>query len=826
VRKSLRNSARASTHGTVLSTGAIFGAVILLVSGVKEAQAGGEHQFPELPSQELARMAAQPQLSIADRVAYQYAIEEVYWRHQIWPSENVSPKPPLDQVMSSSQIERKVEKYLRNSKLLSGQWQQPITAEQLQGEMDRMARQTKQPEVLQEIFAALNNDPAVIAESFVRPILAERLVRNLNKGKKESFELDVARAGKETSQTGTESIVKYTLPQITGSSTCNYDGWVATTASNAPTGRSRFAAVWTGTEMIFWGGEYDLDTGGKYNPSTDSWVATSTSGAPEGRRWHTAVWTGTEMIVWGGKFFAARAFQDVNTGGRYNPSTDTWIATSTSGAPTRRAKHAAVWTGTEMIVWGGYDNTGGKYNPNTNSWVATSTTGAPAGHSFPTPVWTGSEMIVSAAGGGGRYQPNTDAWIAISTSGAPTARESQTAVWTGSEMVVWGGEFRDGINPAEELRTGGRYNPTTDTWIATSLGGAPAGRSLHTAVWTGSEMIVWGGHFYNDAGEQWMSSGGRYNPTTDSWVATTTSGALARRAEHIAVWTGSEMIVWGGYVEENGIGMELHTGGKLCGQSTPTPVTLLGNVATRLRVETGDNVLIGGFIVIGTEPKKIIVRAIGPSTGLTGTLVDPILELRDSSGALIGSNDNWRTTQEQEIIATGLSPIDDSESALVQTLPANAAYTAIVRGAGNGTGIGLVEIYDLDPIVDSKLGNISTRGLVQTGDNAMIAGTIILGEGTQRVLVRAMGPSVPVSGALSDPILELRDSNGALIRANNNWRTDQEAEIIATGIVPSNDLESALVETLPASGAAYTAIVRGVNDATGVALVEVYRLAN
>jgi hypothetical protein len=147
-----------------------------------------------------------------------------------------------------------------------------------------------------------------------------------------------------------------------------------------------------------------------------------------------------------------------------------------------------------------------------------------------------------------------------------------------------------------------------------------------------------------------------------------------------------------------------------------------------------------------------------------------------------------------------------------------------VRGVNNGTGIGVVEAYDLDQTVDSKLGNISTRGLVQTGDNVLIAGTIVLGRTSQNVIVRALGPSLTVSGKLADPTLELRDQNGGLIRSNDNWRTDQEAEIIATGIPPTNDLESAIVATLPANGASYTAIVRGVNGTTGVAVVEVYAL--
>jgi hypothetical protein len=242
-------------------------------------------------------------------------------------------------------------------------------------------------------------------------------------------------------------------------------------------------------------------------------------------------------------------------------------------------------------------------------------------------------------------------------------------------------------------------------------------------------------------------------------------------------------------------------------------------------VETGDNVLIGGFIIPGTQPKRVIVRAIGPSLSsfFPGTLANPLLELRDSSGGLIRTNDNWRSDQEAEIIATTIAPSDDLESAIVATLPANdSAYTAIVRGVNDGTGIGVVEAYDLDQAVDSKLANISTRGLVQAGDNVLIGGMIVLGQNSLRVIVRAIGPSLTVVGALGDPTMELRDGNGALLAANDNWRSDQEAEIIATTIPPSNDLESAIVRNLAPGN--YTAIVRGVNSTTGVAVVEAYGL--
>jgi CSLREA domain-containing protein len=263
---------------------------------------------------------------------------------------------------------------------------------------------------------------------------------------------------------------------------------------------------------------------------------------------------------------------------------------------------------------------------------------------------------------------------------------------------------------------------------------------------------------------------------------------------------------------------------------TPTPTatpTTLANISTRLRVETGDNVLIGGFIVTGTQSKKVMIRAIGPSLPFADDLADPILELHDSSGALLDSNDNWvDSPNKQAIIDSTIAPTNDLESAIVATLPANGSgYTAIVRGVNNGTGIGVVEAYDLDRTVDSKLANISTRGLVQTGDDVLIAGTIVVGQAPQKVIVEALGPSLSVPGKLEDPILELRDGNGGLVDSNDNWvDSPNKQAIIDSTIPPSNDFESAIIAALPAGGAQYTAIVRGVNNATGIAVVEVFAL--
>lgn len=252
------------------------------------------------------------------------------------------------------------------------------------------------------------------------------------------------------------------------------------------------------------------------------------------------------------------------------------------------------------------------------------------------------------------------------------------------------------------------------------------------------------------------------------------------------------------------------------------PATL-ANISTRVLVETGDNVLIGGFIVTGTHPKTVILRAIGPSLPVPGALSDPSLELHDGMGATIATNDNWTTNSNvADIVATGLAPANQLESAILSTLPPGA-YTAIVRGANGVTGVALIEAYDLDRTTDAKLANISTRALVQTGDNVMIGGFIVLGPDSQEVLVRGIGPSLPIGGVLTDPSLELHDGSGEIIAANDDWRSDQEEEIAATGIPPAGDKESALLTILPP--AAYTAVLRGKANTTGIGLVEVYGLS-
>ena len=249
-----------------------------------------------------------------------------------------------------------------------------------------------------------------------------------------------------------------------------------------------------------------------------------------------------------------------------------------------------------------------------------------------------------------------------------------------------------------------------------------------------------------------------------------------------------------------------------------------------MRVQTGDNVAIGGFIITGTAPKHVLLRGIGPSLtglGLSDALADPVLELHGPGAFVTITNDNWRDDpgQQAAILATGIPPANDLESAIDATLDPGA-YTAILSGKNSTSGVGLVEAYDLSQAVLAKLANISTRAFVSAGDNIVIAGFILGGDsGDDRVVVRGIGPSLTGAGvpnALADPTLELRDGNGALLASNNDWQDDpaQAAELTAAGLAPTNPLESGIAATLPPG--LYTALLAGLNNGTGVGLVEVY----
>ena len=294
--------------------------------------------------------------------------------------------------------------------------------------------------------------------------------------------------------------------------------------------------------------------------TTDAWTPTAVTNSTASPRFgHTTMWTGTEMIVWGG----VGSLGMTSTGARFdlnNVGTDPWSSTTTTAAPLSRTDHTAIWTGTTMIVWGGdtvslgLTNTGGRYIPSAagGSWMATGNTSGLLGRRLHTAVWTGapnSETIIwggltdiGVVRDGARYRPATNSWVAITLSGAPTARFDHTAVWTGSEMIIWGGDPGGGLG---FTNSGGRYRLASGDWRSVSNLNAPTARTSHTAIWTGTEMIIWGG----DDGFGARLDGARYNPATDTW--TSMQNAPIARNGHKAIWTGTEMIVWGGEVSDN-----------------------------------------------------------------------------------------------------------------------------------------------------------------------------------------------------------------------------------------------------------------------------------
>jgi N-acetylneuraminic acid mutarotase len=549
-------------------------------------------------------------LTFEERVKAQEAIEKVYYNHRIWPKENPQPKPAFEKMVTKEQIEAKVTDYLKKSAALEKYWYRPIEANQLQAEMDRMAKGTKDPQTLNELFKALNDDPYLIAECLARPVLADRLIHNWYANDERFHRETREKAEKTKAFLTTENFCEATEAQY---SKMTYKLEIPGQEENERQTREdrsiklsdkEFAKMLTEISekgkisgviekddcfvilSTIMKNEVEMEieslsfaklsvdeflkkekakntpmqaetTKAYYMPVTkeegcfDEWETTCLA-VPNPRARHQAVWTGTEMIAWGG-FEVNFSSIYSRAGGRYNPATNAWIATSTGNAPSGREWFSAVWTGTEMIVWGGYNsesmNSGGRYNPLSDSWIETTTIGAPLSRLAHTAVWTGSEMIVwggwyggvQPSNSGGRYNPLADSWIATSTTGAPLERANQTAIWTGTEMIVWGGY--NGQNGVLYLNTGGRYNPSTESWTLISTSDEPFGNRIgHTAVWNGSVMIIWGG--YN--GNSRLSTGYLYNPIDNSWTETSAINAPSPRMTHTAVWTGTEMIVWGG----------------------------------------------------------------------------------------------------------------------------------------------------------------------------------------------------------------------------------------------------------------------------------------
>jgi len=564
-------------------------------------------------------------VTFEERVRAQEAIERVYHSRRIGA-------PPFERAVPQGVLERKVDDALRLSSALEVVWNTPVTIAALDREMDRIAAATRFPDRLTEIREALDNDPALIRETFARETLVNRLARAFFGSDErlhhtpaearpisfdqwwEASRLDFppartappsGAAPRPAAPRGDAPADRFdaagtTLREEGPAAACGLqDQWARGPGFGVPPGRTEATSVWTGSEMIVWGGD-NLNvgrSGGRYDPLTDVWRLTPVQGAPSQRIGHTAVWTGQEMIIWGGGGGGTPS----DTGGRYDPVTDMWRPTGTTGAPQSRRDHTAVWTGTEMIVWGGsfLTNTGGRYDPETDTWTPTTLVNAPAPRQDHVAVWTGEEMIVYAGLSmttGGRYDPATDSWTPTTTVGTPDGRDGASAVWTGQEMIIWGGST-GGILP-----TGGRYNPTTDSWTPTSLVNAPANRGRHAAVWAGDRMIVWGGTDSSQPGpSSTVNTGGTYDPATDTWAATTLVNAPAPRTGHTGVWADGLLIVWGGTAGT--------TGGRYhAGTDSWTPTSTASPVPTPRRGHTA--VWTGGEMIIwGGSPGPVATGA-------------------------------------------------------------------------------------------------------------------------------------------------------------------------------------------------------------------------
>jgi len=488
----------------------------------------------------------------------------------------------------------------------------------------------------------------------------------------------------------------------------------------------------------------------------------------------------------------------------YDPATDTWAAAKS--IPLLNNHNNAATAAGKLYTFGGVSKQAFVYNPANDSWSPVASMNMQHGSTAAVGV---IDNKIYVAGGTNSppnqrglevYDPATNKW----TTRAPmtVSRNHCAGAVIDGKFYVVGGRGADQAPTALEV-----YDPATNSW--STRASMPTGRSGLAAASVNGELFVFGGEFPDLHSEVEV-----YNPISNTW----------RELPNMPT---PRHGIWASVI---GNKIYLPAGGQVQGYGatnvnevfTVGDKATLVNISTRARVETGDNVLIGGFVVSGPDSKRVIIRAIGPTLPVPGPLTDPVLELYNGANQLVLSNDNWQEAPNpQEIIDSNLAPMSALESAILTNVaPGN--HTAIVRGAGGTSGVALVEVYVLENSPLSQLINISSRGFVSTGDNLMIAGFVATGDTPRRFLVRAMGPSLPVPGPLANPNLELRDANGALLAANDDWRNSQEAEIMATKIAPASNLESAIVRTL--APGLYTALMRGAFETIGIGLVEVYAL--
>jgi hypothetical protein len=572
------------------------------------------------------------------------------------------------------------------------------------------------------------------------------------------------------------------------------------------------------------------------NPASETW--TFTGSLNTARVYHTATLLPNGMVlVAGGRDLSDNSFASVEL---YDPASGTW--TTTGSLNTARSSHSATLLPNGMVlVAGGEDSSfhplasAELYDPASGTWSVTgSLNTARSSHSA---TLLSNGMVLVAGGEDSSFNPIASAELYDPASGSwtptgrlKTARELHTPTLLPNGMVLVAAGFGSSgiVFASAEL-----YDPTSGTW--TTTGSLNFGRFFHTATLLPNGMVLVAGGEYSSG---LRASAELYDPASGTW--TTTGSLNTARESQTATLLLNGMVLAAGGID---IHFNVLASAELYTPTPGVPPSHLGNISTRAFVQTGDNVMIGGFVVQGSELKRVIIRAIGPELtqyGIPNPLFNPTLELHDGTGALIASNDDWHHTiiggiitsnQVAEIRDSGHAPTDGRESAIIADLaPGN--YTAIVRGVNHMIGVALVEVYDLGPDTVSILANISSRAFVQTGDNAMIGGFIVQEGQPKRVIVRAIGPELTpfgITDPLADPTLELHDGTGALIASNDNWQhtmiggiitRDQVRDIINSGLAPSDPRESAIIADLPAGN--YTAIVRGVNNTTGVALVEVY----
>ncbi|HZI12570.1 MAG TPA: hypothetical protein VE153_19460 [Myxococcus sp.] len=349
--------------------------------------------------------------------------------------------------------------------------------------------------------------------------------------------------------------------------------WSPLPAADSPPAGLHPTAVSSGEEVFVWGGlgfctsQGVCGTGARFAPAANAWAPLPSLRAPAARYLHTAVWTGQRMLVWGGVGCGSQLLTPCGDGAAYAPAANTWTPLASTGAPSARGWHGAVWTGSQMLVWGGEEPSsrrmlgdGARYTPEADRWDPMSAQGAPSPRRYHAMVWSGSELLVWGGSGdatrdvaladGAAYSPRTDSWRALGGTEGPAGRWAHTAVWTGSELLIWGGLgcSRSAAGEPRLCGDGARYSPATDSWAPLSARDAPTPRSGHTAVWTGQEMLIWGGAAAEcaDGSSGACQDGAAYDPATDTWTPLSQQNAPLARSNHTAAWLGTRMFVWGG----------------------------------------------------------------------------------------------------------------------------------------------------------------------------------------------------------------------------------------------------------------------------------------